>query len=210
MLDGTRWYRVELNADGSARSCAEVEGRREGAHHVFFVCAKAPEEAIREAKHGLTLWREGMKKLAEAKGLCRDCGRYRRTRTTLCDACATKRAASSTRSKTELGQIKKLPWREREAALKQRAEKIRLERRERALVLQTEITGRAQSSADVCLDAYGLTNYTAACGPLLRWVLRNYDRDPEQFRAWLVGQIETAPRGNKDNRTRSHQAQAAE
>lgn len=181
-------FRVQFRKDGAVATCAEVESSVKDGERVFYVDAINKTEAIKKAR---ALW-VGLDKKRQAaikSGVCRYCRKEPVINKNMCAMCQ----AKSNDSQRELKRLRSLPPDIAAPLLKARAAAI-TERR-RAKFAQAIEMGRVARYANMDRqwddESYVPPAYASA---ILRQCLRAYDRDPAQFRSWILGKLSMSDR----------------
>lgn len=174
-------YRIEIRKDGSVVSCTEVESALKDGGRIFYIDAASKIIAIDKARLSFVKWQEKARqaRLArDALGLCRRCGEPGQN-TLLCATCQAKSRATT----REVRSIEKLPVEEAAAAIAARRERIKTERKRR-------LARARSSSVDRLWDSPAFAPKGAQVSSVLRRCLFVYDRDPANFRAWLLQKLD--------------------
>jgi hypothetical protein len=182
------WYRIELNKDGSVKSCAEVEACIVEGKHIRYVEADSRASAV-----GLVqAWWRQRAAVAERtrnyrqKGLC-DCSRPVERGRKSCEACRSRRRESQKRCRArQNGEI--IPLRSSKPAATDA---------ERALAVKRIRDNARSRSRERRRD---MSDVSRSRLRALTEVLRQFDRaTPRAFRAWLVAEIDKlTPTGRVD------------
>lgn len=158
-----KWYRVELDSSGAILSCTEVEGAGRKNSHVRYVEALSAADATSEAK----AW-------------------YEKVRQQLRDSLNRRRALREKAGKCK--SCGKHPAKRHRKWCAECLGKCATRRAERVARGRPESPEEHAIKAKAHKDARRITYGTEAAA---RWfdLLRNYDANPSDFRAWLVGKI---------------------
>jgi hypothetical protein len=172
-------YRVEFFKDGSVVCCDEVESQLKEGGYVCFVEAPNKADAIARAKTEHAAWSKRLRENRFARGQCKGCKSPRIEGRIYCQNCTDKHY----QDKTELRRIKLLP--NAKELLEERARLVHERRQEARLKAQEAAQVMARSLADQRWDAKKILA-NKSDRSLMRQVLRRYDMDPVNFRAWVL------------------------
>lgn len=183
-------FRIEFKRDGSVTSCRPVESHLKDGGLVVYVEADDAVRAIAAAKTRFDKWREAKRLNAKRDGQCLHCfKRPVQGQTARCGPC-NQRARRETAARRA---IEHLPPAEQEAARSARAAEIHQRRVANAAVLAKRaviaIHARSDRFWDDCRPPMAANVQSA-----LRQCLRALDRDPVNFRNWLLAHISSAER----------------
>jgi len=178
-------YRVEIRKDGAVASCNVVESALRNGGRIYYVEAPSKERAIDLVKKAFArLAAKADRRLAEDPGLCRQCMKRQTNGKSLCPVCM----ENQKRLVSEMRDIARLPPDERARALSERAVSNREKRADQYREMGLKSAAKHRERANARWDA---ATFVASADQaiVLRQCLRAYDRDPANFRSWLLAKL---------------------